>query len=223
MATKLEKLYSIIQNSEEVGVKLNDDVIRQINEAEENIIREEILPIIAQDMEPNLSAIKRDLVLVVEYHPGTPIRVALSRKMKINQITDAKTITPMHERIGEPVVGLQRPPQQEAHIPTKKVVNHTKGIRVTFPDGTVLCLATAIETFKAALCHIGLQRVHDLNIQHSGYNLVSRKKRPTEGQVWQHEVNGWYIYSNLQNAVKMDDLRIISDKLHLGLKVDVTK
>ena len=81
MATKLEKLYSIIQNSMEVGVKLSDDVIRQINEAEENIIREEILPIIAQDMEPNLGVIKRDLVLVVEYHPGTPIRVALSRKM----------------------------------------------------------------------------------------------------------------------------------------------
>lgn len=37
MTTKLEKLYSIIQNSKEVGVRLSDDVIRQINEAEENI------------------------------------------------------------------------------------------------------------------------------------------------------------------------------------------
>ena len=69
MTTKLEKLYSIIQNSREVGVKLSDDVIRQINEAEENIIRDEILPIIGKDIEPTLSQIKRDLVLVVEYHP----------------------------------------------------------------------------------------------------------------------------------------------------------
>ena len=69
MTTKLEKLYSIIQNSREVGVKLSDDVIRQINEAEENIIRDEILPIIGKDIEPTLSQIKRDLVLVVEYNP----------------------------------------------------------------------------------------------------------------------------------------------------------
>ena len=78
MTTKLEKLYSIIQNSEEVGVKLSEDVIRQINEAEENIIRDEILPIIGKDIEPTLSQIKRDLVLVVEYHPGEPVSVALS-------------------------------------------------------------------------------------------------------------------------------------------------
>ena len=63
MTTKLEKLYSIIQNSKEVGVRLSDDVIRQINEAEENIIRDEILPIIGKDIEPTLSQIKRDLVL----------------------------------------------------------------------------------------------------------------------------------------------------------------
>ena len=78
MTTKLEKLYSIIQNSREVGVKLSDDVIRQINEAEENIIRDEILPIIGKDIEPTLSQIKRDLVLVVEYHPGEPVSVALA-------------------------------------------------------------------------------------------------------------------------------------------------
>ena len=51
MTTKLEKLYSIIEKSREVGVKLSDDVIRQINEAEENIIRDEILRIIGKDID----------------------------------------------------------------------------------------------------------------------------------------------------------------------------
>ena len=222
-AEALQDLYDIIEKSKKRKLVLPKDVIRQINEIEEGIIRNEILPAMSKDIEPRLSAIKRDLVLVVEYHPGQPISVALSRKMKINQITDAKTITPVQEKVGEPVVSTKKSSTVEPHVPTKQVVNHTKGLRVQFPDGTVICRTTAIETLKASLRRIGLQRVHDLNIQHSGYNLVSKQKRPSDGQIWQHELDGWYIYSNTTNLVKINDLRFISDKLHLGLKVDVAK
>ena len=98
--TKHEKLYSIIENSREVGVKLSKDVLQQVEELEEGIIKEEILPALGNDIAPRLEPIKRDLALVVEYHPGEPISVALSRKTKIK--------------------------------------NTTKGMRVTFPDGTVI-------------------------------------------------------------------------------------
>ena len=222
-AEALQDLYDIIEKSKKRKLILSKDVIRQINEIEEGIIRNEILPAMSKDIEPRLSAIKRDLVLVVEYHPGEPISVALSRKMKINQITDAKTITPIQEKVGEPVVSTKKAPSEEPHTPTKQVVNHTKGLRVQFPDGTVVCHTTAIDTFIAVLLRVGLQRVHELNIQHAGYNLVSRVKRPSNGPIWQHELDGWYIYSNTQNLVKMNDLLYISEKLHLGLKVDVAK
>lgn len=82
---------------------MSDDVISQINEAEENIIREEILPIIGQDIEPTLSQIQRELVLVVEYRPGEPISVALSRKTKISQIVDAKPIVANPRKLSKPV------------------------------------------------------------------------------------------------------------------------
>ena len=222
-AEALQDLYDIIEKSKKRKLVLSKDVIRQINEIEEGIIRNEILPAMSKDIEPRLSAIKRDLVLVVEYHPGEPISVALSRKMKINQITDAKTITPIQEKVGEPVVSTKKVPSEKPHTPTKQVVNHTKGLRVQFPDGTVICHTTAIDTFIAVLRRVGLQRVHELNIQHAGYNLVSRVKRPSNGPIWQHELDGWYIYSNTQNLVKMNDLLYISEKLHLGLKVDVAK
>lgn len=39
--TKLEKLYSIIDNSYDVGVKLPKDVLKQVNELEEKIIKDE--------------------------------------------------------------------------------------------------------------------------------------------------------------------------------------
>lgn len=39
--TNQEKLYSIIENSKDVGVKLGKDVLRQVEELEECIIKEQ--------------------------------------------------------------------------------------------------------------------------------------------------------------------------------------
>jgi hypothetical protein len=47
--TKLEKLYSIIENSRDVGVKLPKGVLQQVEELEEGIIKEEILPALSSD------------------------------------------------------------------------------------------------------------------------------------------------------------------------------
>ena len=55
-------------------------------------------------------------------------------------------------------------------------------------------------------------------------NLVSKDKRPTmPGRIWQHECDGWYIYSNISNGTKAEDLKRISDHYHLGLKIEEGK
>ena len=218
MATKLEELYSIIQYSQKNGIKLGDDVFKQINEAEEKIIRDEILPIIGQDIEPTLSQIQRELVLVVEYRPSEPISVALSRKTKISQIVDAKPIVANPRKWGKPVKSDDPATAQEPHEPTKYVTNHTKGLRVQFPDGTVVCNKTAIDTEIDVLHRIGFERAAKVGITYSKWPLIGKKKRPTEaGIVWQHEIDGWYIYSNTSNERKKADLKAISDYYNLGL------
>ena len=219
--TKLEKLYSIIENSRDVGVKLPEDVVQQVEELEENIIKEEILPALSEDIAPRLEPIKRDLVLVVEYHPGEPISVALSRKAKISEIIDAKTLTP---RNSTPVTSEEAPPEIPPHEPSKHVTNTTKGLRVTFPDGTVIWHRQAIDTLIDTLRKIGLHRISQINIIHGGYNLVGKKKRPVEpGRIWQHEYDGWYIYSNISNKQKIDDLEKISQFYHLNLRIEEGK
>lgn len=218
MATKLEELYSIIQYSQKNGIKLGDDVFKQINEAEEKIIRDEILPIIGQDIEPTLSQIQRELVLVVEYRPSEPISVALSRKTKISQIVDAKPIVANPRKLSKPVKSDDPATAQEPHEPTKYVTNHTKGLRVQFPDGTVVCNKTAIDTEIDVLHRIGFERTAKVGITYSKWPLIGKKKRPTEaGKVWQHEIDGWYIYSNTSNERKKADLKAISDYYNLGL------
>lgn len=220
--TKLEKLYSIIENSRDVGVELPEGVIQQVEKLEEGIIKEEILPIVSQSIEPALEQVKRELVLVVEYHPGEPIRVALSRKTKISEIQGAKTLTP---KVSKPVTIEEKSVVAEPHEPMKKVLNKTKGMRVTFPDGTVIWRKQAIDTFVETLKKIGFERIPAVGIQHGGgYNLVSRNQRPPEpGKTWQHYAKGWYIYSNISNNQKREDLQRISDYYHLGLVIEEGK
>ena len=220
--TKLEKLYSIIENSREVGVKLGKDVLSQVEELEEGIIKEEILPALSEDIAPRLEPIKRDLVLVVEYHPGEPISVALSRKAKISEIMGAKTLTP---KSSTPVTNNEKPDKPEPHEPTKHVENPTKGLKVTFQDGTVVWHRAAIDTLIDTLRHIGLERIPQVGIEHGGgYNLVSREQRPpVPGRVWQHAVDGWFVYSNIGNKAKIDDLKKISEFFGLHLKIEEVK
>ena len=220
--TKLEKLYSIIENSRDVGVELPEGVIQQVEKLEEGIIKEEILPIVSQSIEPALEQVKRELVLVVEYHPGEPVSVALSRKTKISEIQGAKTLTP---KVSKPVTSEEKGKVAEEHEPTKKIVNKTKGLKVTFPDGTVVWHNQAIQTFIDTIKRVGFERVAELNIQQGGgYNLVSKTRRPIEpGKIWQHESDGWFIYSNISNGTKVADLKLISKHFHLNLKIEEGK
>ena len=90
--TKLEKLYASIKGLQELGLPLNDETLKAADDLEEQLIKTEILPAMSKDIEPRLSQIQRELVLVVEYKPGTPISVALSRKTNIAELLDAKIL-----------------------------------------------------------------------------------------------------------------------------------
>jgi hypothetical protein len=196
--TKLEKLYSIIENSRDLGVRLNKDVLQQVEELEEGIIKEEILPALSNDIAPRLNPIKRDLVLVVEYHPGKPISVALSRKTNISQLINAKKL------VATPSM---------PHNPNADLI-------VTFPDGTVFDDNKAIDTFVKTIAKVGFDNVAKVGITFMGYNLVDMRQRTDKGKKWQKQVGKYYIYSYLSNGEKLKCLNKISNYFNLGLKVE---
>ncbi|MCF0186938.1 MAG: hypothetical protein HUJ98_10680 [Bacteroidaceae bacterium] len=219
MAT-LKELYTTLKSLRDMNLPIDEKLNDAADKLEEKIIKEDILPALSENIEPLLSEIQRDLVLVVEYHPGEPISVALSRKVKISDFTGAISLTP----VSKPVVSKTPPEKPKPHSPTKKVENPTKGLKVTFPNGSVVWHRSAIKTFIETLKIIGLNRIPQVGIEHSGFNLVSKEKRqPEPGRVWQHEVDGWYIYSNTQNATKVEDLRKISKFFNLGLTIEEVK
>lgn len=209
--TKLEKLYSIIENSREVGVKLSKDVLQQVEELEEGIIKEEILPALGNDIAPRLKPIKRDLVLVVEYHPGNPISVSLSRKTNIAELIDAKL--------------LEQDPQVEHRDGVKRRkpverVNPKTILRVTFPDGTVIEDPKAKITFTKTIQKIGLMRVRNLGIAFCGVPIVSNTLDKKYGRAQVPVEGGLYVMTHSSTHDKKKQLDKIAKELGINLVIE---
>lgn len=69
--SRLSNLYNAIETLRSEGVA-TDDLEEKVSLAEEEIIKNEILPILKQRIEPALQEVQRQLVLVVDYKPGNP-------------------------------------------------------------------------------------------------------------------------------------------------------
>lgn len=207
--TKLEKLYSTIQNLKELGLELGDDLLKQTNELEQEIIKKEILPVISEKIEPIIGQIQRELVLVVDYVPNEPLSVRLSCKRNFSAEMETIEIAP--------------DPQVEHNIGTIKR-NATKkssktNLRVTFPDGKVIENRFAYETLHEVILLARTERVWALGIVQCGVPLVSNT---IDNFYNQKEIGeGLYLITHSSTVQKRQQIERISDALKLGLKVEI--
>ena len=209
--TKLEKLYASIKGLQELGLPLNDETLKAADDLEEQLIKTEILPAMSKDIEPRLSQIQRELVLVVEYKPGTPISVALSRKTNIAELLDAKI--------------LEQDPQAEhkegkKHEKPIERINGKTVLRVTFPDGTVIADKKAKITFAETIKRIGLMKVRNLGISFCHVPIVSNTLDKKYGQAQIPLGDGLYVMTHSSTHDKKKQLDKIAKDLGIKLIVE---
>ena len=209
--TKLEKLYASIKGLLELGLPLNDETLKAADDLEEQLIKTEILPAMSKDIEPRLSQIQRELVLVVEYKPGTPISVALSRKTNIAELLDAKI--------------LEQDPQAEhkegkKHEKPIERINGKTVLRVTFPDGTIIADKKAKNTFAETIKRIGLMKVRNLGITFCHVPIVSNTLDKKYGQAQIPVGDGLYIMTHSSTHDKKKQLDKIAKDLGIKLIVE---
>jgi hypothetical protein len=191
---------------------LNEDLERQVNELEENIIKKEILPIVTETIAPALKQVQRELVLVVDYVPGAPISVHLSRKRNFTAgITDAKEILP------DPQVEHKEFGQRN---PTSNKVPATR-LRITLADGRVIQESQAAETFRQFVMMIGPERVRSLGITQCKVPLISNTLDKKYKRAQKSVGNGWYLMTNSSTQTKKRDIENIARKLNIKVKVDI--
>ena len=209
--TKLEKLYASIRGLQELGLPLNEETLKAADDLEEQLIKTEILPAMSKDIEPRLSQIQRELVLVVEYKPGTSISVALSRKTNIAELLDAKI--------------LEQDPQAEhkegkKHEKPIERINSKTVLRVTFPDGTVIADKKAKITFAETIKRIGLMKVRNLGISFCHVPIVSNTLDKKYGQAQIPVGDGLYVMTHSSTHDKKKQLDMIAKELRIKLKVE---
>ncbi len=209
----LETLYNFIESSKKLGIELPEDILQKTAALEEQLIRKDVLPVLRDNIEPVLNQIKRELILVVEYHPEEPISVRISRKRNLSDLSEATPLTP------DPVPEFnRRSPQQRTgkrHSPTL--------LKVTTRDGGVFFdESDATKTYCAVIEHIGPARIRGIQdrIKKGKLKLVST----TEDDNRQHkQIGNYYVLTNLSTSQKGTYLKKISDEMGLGLKVEVVE
>jgi len=210
--SKLTKLYELLERQEELGINFSDDVLKQINQLEEDLIKHEILPIVQNNIEPALRPVKRDLVIVVEYSPDSPIKVKLSRKINITDALEAKVIEPdpqvEHKETGK---------TKKQHI----VKAPQTTISITLPDGRIIAEKKASDTLIEFIKYVGVMRVRSLGIIRNKVPLISNTKDAKYGSA-QHPVGGgWYVITHSDTNSKKKLVEKIARELNIKVKVEI--
>ena len=222
--SKLQELYETREKLQSLGIAPNADLERQLSELEEEIIRNEIVPIITDKVEPVLKQVRREVVLVVEHNPENGVQVHLSRKRNVaNVFSDAVTISSVQtdNTVREHKEGISRPRTTGMKPATK--------LRVTFmDDGEVISESFAADTLKKAILKFGVERVaqlciapYDSILQLNRVNLVT-KKRDEQYANRQHEIGGgWLVFTGSNTPSKKRQIEAIAKALSVKVKVEI--
>lgn len=212
MTDELEKLYNSVKGWKELGLPIGEKESKLIDEKEEELIKTEILPALEKDIEPRLSRIQRELVLVVEYKPNEGIKLSLSRKTNITELIQAKRLE------ADPEVEHKEGSTHKSKNPVKAPKT---GLCIYRKDGTIIQKDNAANTFIAAIKEAGLMKVRSLNIPLCGINIVSTTKDKKYASA-HHEVEpGIFVLTHSNTKDKKRILDKINSALKMGWRVEI--
>lgn len=207
--TKLQKLYSTIQSLKELGLELGDDLLKQTSELEQEIIKKEILPVVSEKIEPIISQIQRELVLVVDYVPNEPLSVRISRKRNFTDQMETIEIVP-DLKVDHNIGTIKR------NSPTKSAKTN---LRITLPNGKVIENRFAYETLQEVVMLAGVEKVRSLGIIQCGVPLISNTQDNFYNQ--KEIAKGMFLITHSSTGQKRQQIEKISDALNLNLKVEI--
>lgn len=219
--SRLSDLYKAMETLRKEGLPVNKDLEQKANELEEEIIKKEILPILTKSIEPALQPVKRELVLVVDYVPGQPLSVHLSRKRNFAaDMPDAKEI------VIDPVVPHS---QHDTHIDADDKIQRgpARDMAVFFPDGTIIAEKKAVDTLVKVVQKIGVAKVRQVveehNLKFCKVPVISNRRDAKYGSSQRNLGDGWLLITHSNNPMKKAFIEKMSQVLNLGIKVTLNE
>lgn len=194
---KLQKAYEAVEMLRELGLPISSDQTIAIAQMEKQYLREEVIPLITQEMEPLVEKMRNKFSMEVTYTKENGLDIQLVEKKPVQE-----TFFPSNTK---------SPTRQKKYI-----------IKVIFPDNHMSCSKMVWETLVDVVRYAGAQKVRDLGIYIMGDNLVSSVLNSNERyRVGQKEVEpGLYVCTYSSTDVKFEQIRKINRELGLGLKLE---
>ena len=217
----LERIYRLQEDSEKLHLKLTQEQLDLMAQLEETVIKEKVLPVLAQDIEPTLRKILRPLVLVVDYVPDGQISVSLTRR---RVITDDKETKHYELKLHATDIGTEDREGAECG-------KCRKG-RITLPNGEVIQETAVANTFVKFVKFAGAEKVRNLNLysyRGNGIKLVMTKEE-VDQYVPKNHVAGakkldetWYLHTITDTPTKIEQMNCINRELHIGAIIDIVE
>ena len=194
---KLKKLYEAVDMLETLGLPVSKEQLSIIAQMEREYLRDEIIPLIKQELEPLVKDMRNKFALDVKYSRGKELDIELAESLGPN-----RNSAPSTEDIG---------------YRKKKYI-----LRVTFPNNKVSCHQIVSKTFVDVIEYAGVRKVEQLGIIQLGENIISSSlmdnKRYASGQY--KTVSGLYISTYGDTDRKLNILNTINRELNLNLKIE---
>ncbi|MGL5981490.1 MAG: hypothetical protein ACRCZY_11580 [Phocaeicola sp.] len=219
--SRLDDLYKAMETLRKEGLPITDELEKKANEIEEEIIKKEILPILTKSIEPALQPVQRELVLIVDYIPGQPLSVHLSRKRNFTaDMPDAKEI------VVDPEV-IHREQGSHGNADDSIQRGPARDMMVFFPDGTIIAEKKATETLVKVVKKIGVAKVRQVVEEHNlklcKVPVISNRRDAKYGKSQKDLGDGWLLITHSNNPMKKLFIEKISNILHLGIKVTLNQ
>lgn len=96
-----------------------------------------------------------------------------------------------------------------------------KLLRVTFPNGKVLCYKSTTDTMIATMQALGDDVIANIKLQSCHLPLLSKEIYPRYKEWMKPVCNGWYLNTQSNSDTKFLQLNAINEQLSLGLKIEL--
>lgn len=96
-----------------------------------------------------------------------------------------------------------------------------KLLRVTFPNGKVLCYKNTTETMIATMQELGVDIMSKVKLELCHLPLLSKEIHPKYKEWMKPVCDGWYLNTQSNSDSKFLQLNAINEQLSLGLKIEL--
>lgn len=208
--SKLEELYL---EREKLNARIAEAELCQHLEAMLGVVEQAAWKALPEE------ALNGRVMAALEYTNGKLTRIGATRKADVmEQCEVVREVSAAEEHMETPVEEPVEEPDEKERGPRSRSI----GFAVLFGDGMVIAEKTAKQTWIQALRYMGLERVALYQGGVVGFPMVGkikREKTPNSRGEKQTLVDGWWIYTCLNNEQKIEHLKRIATFLHIPLEI----